>query len=262
MPRFAANLTTLFTEFPMQERVLAAAEAGFQAVEIQYPYDTPAQDIRNALGLANMPLVLINAPPPNYTGGTPGFAATPGGQERFRHDFRRALRYAQALKSQHIHVMSGTAFGDRALETMVENLQWACAFAPEQSLTIEPMNAHDLPGYFMCDFDLAAQVIGAVDAANLGLQFDTYHAHVITGNILKTWDKYGHLCHHVQIAGAPEQGEPDHCPIDFHGLFARLDAAGYEGWVGADYRPRGRTQDRLGWLEEGKAGHDAFKKPA
>ncbi|KAA2315641.1 hydroxypyruvate isomerase [Pseudooceanicola sediminis] len=262
MPKFAASLTTLFTEIPMQKRVLAAAEAGFEAVEIPFPYDTPAQDIRNALGFANLPLVLINAPPPNYTGGTAGFAAIVGAQERFRHDFRRALRYAQTLKARHIHVMSGAAWGDQAFDTMVENLRWACAFAPEQSLTIEPMNATDLPGYFLCDFERGAGVIAAVGAENLGLQFDTYHAHMITGNVLESWDKYGGLAHHVQIAGPQGQHEPEQGEIDFRSFFARLDASGYDGWVGADYRPRGRTQDGLGWLADAQAGLGAFKRPA
>ena len=115
MPAFAANLCTLFTELPLPARIAAAAEAGFDGVEIPYPYDSPAIEIRNALGQAQMPVVLMAAPPPNYTGGTPGFAAQPGGEERFRHDFRRALRYAQTLKARHLHILSGRPAALRAL---------------------------------------------------------------------------------------------------------------------------------------------------
>ncbi len=262
MLKFAANLTSLFTELPMSARISAAQEAGFAAVEIQYPYDAPAIEMRNALGLTGMPLVLINAPPPNYTGGTAGFAALKGGEERFRHDFRRALRYAQTLKSQHIHVMSGAAWGDQATGIMVENLKWACAFAPEQSLTIEPMNAEDLPGYFMSGFELAAEVIAAVKAPNLGLQFDSYHAQRITGNTLKTWKEYGHLARHVQVAGTPGQHEPVNGQIDFDTFYALLLESGYDGWIGADYRPRGNTAEGLGWLEAAQRSMSALKKPA
>ncbi|MBT9384023.1 TIM barrel protein [Pseudooceanicola sp. CBS1P-1] len=262
MPRFAANLTNLFTELALPDRVTAAAEAGFDAVEVQFPYDSPAMEIRNALGRTGLPLVLINAPPPNYTGGTSGFAAVPGGQQRFQHDFRRALRYAQTLKAEHIHVMSGAAWGDQALDTMVANLKWACAHAPEQSLTIEPMNAEDLPGYFMCSFRLAMEVLEAVDAPNLSLQFDTYHVHRITGDVLASWTRFGAHVGHVQVAGVPDQGEPDEgAEIDFAAFYAALGASGYTGWVGADYRPRRRTSEGLGWLEAARAA-EGLKRPA
>ncbi|MBR9765893.1 MAG: TIM barrel protein [Rhodobacteraceae bacterium] len=253
MPKFAANLTTLFTELPLAARIPAAAEAGFEAVEIQFPYDIPAMEIRNALGQTGLPLVLINAPPPNYTGGAAGFAAVPGGTERFRHDFRRALRYATALKAEHLHIMSGAAWGDAAFDTLVANLRWAVAEAPTQSLVLEPMNTADLPGYYLSDFDLAARVIDAVGHDRLGLQFDTYHAHRITGDMLGTWEAYGGLAHHVQVAGIPDQQEPGGAGGDFAALYKLLDETGYSGWIGADYRPRGTTADGLGWLSAARA---------
>ncbi|QPM91704.1 hydroxypyruvate isomerase family protein [Pseudooceanicola algae] len=262
MLKFAANVMTLFTDRPVPDRIAAAAEAGFDAVEIPFPYDAPAVDLRNTLGFTGLPVTLIAAPPPNYTGGMAGFAAVPNGQMRFQHDFRRALRYANALKAQHVHVMSGSAFGEAARATMIENLTWACDFAPRQSLTIEPMNDADLPGYFMNDFSLAADVIKAVGRKNLGLQFDTYHAHMITGDVAGTWDRYGHLASHVQIASAPDQAEPDGGEIDFYGFFSQLAKGGYAGWVGADYRPSGKTIDGLGWLARLKGDDGAFKKQA
>ncbi|WP_371225035.1 hydroxypyruvate isomerase family protein [Roseovarius sp. 2305UL8-3] len=249
MPRFAANLTMLFQEVPMLERFELAKEAGFDVVEILFPYEEPGQDIRSALIRHDLSLCLINCPPPNYNGGARGFAAVPGGEDRFRYDFKRALRYASLLKPTFIHIMSGEAEqGDAAHQTLVENLRWACAEAPEQSLTIEPINTDDLPGYYLCDFDHAVAVLDEVGAPNLGLQFDAYHAHKITGDTMALWDRLGSRAVHVQVSAAEGRHEPVKGAIDYPAFFDRLDRDGYAGVVSAEYHPAGRTSDGLGWL--------------
>ncbi|GGO55145.1 hydroxypyruvate isomerase [Roseovarius pacificus] len=248
MPRFAANLSMLFRELPVLERPAAARDAGFAGVEILFPYDEPGHLIRQALDRAGLPLILINTPPPNWTGGDRGFAAIPGGEERFRHDFRRALRYAQVLGARHIHVMAGVAGGLEARDTFIRNLAWAAATAPEQPLTIEPINTHDMPGYFLDDFDLAAEVLDTVGAPNLALQFDAYHAHRITGDVMGTWAAHGHRAAHVQVAGYPGRHEPAGGEIDYPAFFARLDSDGYAGFVSGEYAPEGRTGDGIGWI--------------
>ena len=176
MPRFAANLTMLFTELPMLERFAAAADAGFQGVEILFPYDIPARDLSRAAIAAGLEFVLMNTPPPNWAGGPRGFAAEPGREDRFRSDFDRALRFAEALRARHVHIMAGYAEGPDARATFTRNLAWAADRAPHVSLMIEPLNPMDQPGYFLADFDLAAEIIAQVGAPNLGLQFDSYHA--------------------------------------------------------------------------------------
>ena len=130
MPLFAANLTFLFKETPFLERFQAAADAGFDAVEVLFPYDDAVGEVVRRLTRAGLPMALINTPPPNWTGGARGFAAIPGGDDRFRRDFKRALRYAAPLKPRHIHIMSGTAEGQVARDTYVSNLAWAAAEAP------------------------------------------------------------------------------------------------------------------------------------
>lgn len=241
--KLAANLTMLFTELDPLDRVAAAAEAGFAGVEIQFPYDLDAQAFRDRLVWAEMPLVLFNGPPPAYAGGTPGWAATAG--PRFARDFGRVLRYASVLKPQMLHIMAGPG---GTQEAMVENLRHAAAAAPEQRLMIEPINRVDMPGYFLSNYDLAAQIIEAVGAPNLGLQFDAYHAHRITGNVSRTWDQVKSHVGHVQIAGFPGRHEPMDGEIDFPDFFERLSADGYDGWVSAEYHPAGKTTDGLGWL--------------
>ncbi|MBU2958838.1 TIM barrel protein [Paracoccus sp. 1_MG-2023] len=249
MPRFAANLTMLFTELPLTERFAAAAEAGFAGVEILFPYDTATPELKRACKAAGLDFVLINAPPPNWAGGARGFAAIPGLQERFQRDFERSLRVAQVLGARHIHLMAGKAQGDEAMETYVANLAWAAKRAPHASLTIEPLNATDRPGYFLDGFDMAVEVIDRVGAPNLGLQFDTYHAQSITGDALATWARVKSHVRHVQVAAHPGRSEPDGGDLDHSEFFAALDEDGYRGWVGAEYIPLRTTHVGLAWLQ-------------
>lgn len=248
MPRFAANLSWLFTELPFMERFRAAKEAGLDAVEVLFPYDCPAQDMRDQLIWNDLTFVLMNCPPPNATGGPQGFAAIPGLQDRFRRDFDRSLRFADVLKPLHLHIMAGSTDAPDARATFVENLKWAAARAPRRSLTIEPINRHDMPGYYLADFDLAAEILDEVAAPNLSLQFDAFHAHRITGDVMATWAKHGKRARHVQIAGFPGRHEPAGGEIDTPAFFARLDADGYPGWVSAEYKPQGGTVQGLAWL--------------
>lgn len=250
MPRFAANLTMLFAELPEIERYAAAAAAGFDAVEVLFPYDIPAPEIQQALHSNGLSLELINCPPPNYTGGPRGFAAVPELSERFQRDFRRTLRYAQHLNARLIHIMAGPAEGPAAHATFVKNLTWACAFAPQQQLTIEPINQTDMPGYFLHSFDQAAEILKEVNAPNLALQFDTYHAHRITGDVMACWETHKSLVRHIQIGGLPDRHEPVKCPdLDYPAFFRLLDDSGYDGVVSAEYTPKKRTEQGLGWLK-------------
>lgn len=250
MPRFCANLSLLFTELPLAERPVAAARAGFAAVEVLFPYDENAADLGHRLARAGIPLALINCPPPNYADpeGPRGFAAVPGEEARFRQAFRRSLRYAGALGAQHLHVMAGVADGDAALEVFTDNLRWATAQAPKQSLTIEPINTYDMPGYFLNNFDLAEAVLEAVDAPNLGLQFDAYHAARMGLDVMATWAALRDRVVHVQVGGVPDRHEPSGGSFDYPAFFAMLDADGYDGWVSGEYHPAGRTEDGLDWI--------------
>lgn len=252
MAKFAANLTMLFTELPMIDRFAAAKRAGFTGFEILFPYDLAATALRKAAQKDKLEFVLMNCPPPNWAGGPRGFAALPDGEDRFRKDFVRALRFAQELRARHIHILSGKAEGARARDTFIANLKWAAARAPHASLTIEPLNPLDMPGYFLNDFDLAASVLDAVAAPNLGLQFDAYHAHHLTGDVIATWERHAHRVRHIQIAGAPGRHEPKDGDIDYTAFFEAVDRSGYVGWVSAEYHPKTTTEAGLRWLREDK----------
>ncbi|RJE80084.1 hydroxypyruvate isomerase family protein [Paracoccus sp. JM45] len=252
MPRFAANLTMMFTELPMFERFTAAAEAGFEGVEILFPYDLSAVELYRASVKAGMQIALINAPPPNWAGGPRGFAATPGTEDRFRRDFERSLRVGEALRARHIHIMAGKASGPEAIETYVANLAWAADRAPHTSLTIEPISQTSAPGYFLSDYDVATGILDRIGAPNLGLQLDIYHAQTITGDMMACWEKVAPYVRHIQIAGFPGRHEPDHGHLDYPAFFAALDEYGYKGWVSAEYNPIRTTFTGLDWLRAAK----------
>ncbi|MDS9467524.1 TIM barrel protein [Paracoccus sp. MBLB3053] len=248
MARFAANLTYLFTELPMIQRFAAARRAGFEGVEILFPYDLAVKELTLAAAAEDLKFVLMNAPPPNWSGGPRGFAAEPGNEARFRNDFERALRFASALGVEHLHIMAGRAQGKAARRTFVANLAWAAQKAPDLSLTIEPINPRDVPGYFLNDFDLAAEILAQVGAPNLGLQFDTYQAQMINGELMPVWERHAAITRHVQVAGCPGRHEPNSGDQDLDQFLRSLEASNYAGWIGAEYTPLASTEAGMTWL--------------
>tara|TARA_R110002049_G_scaffold44333_5_gene130080 strand:- start:130870 stop:131655 length:786 start_codon:yes stop_codon:yes gene_type:complete len=248
--KYAANLSLLWPDLPYLDRFDAAAEAGFSAVEILFPYDLPAKETQRALLRNGLELVLINAPPPNYTGGERGFAAVPELAGRFAYDIRRVYRYVDVLKPKMIHVMAGEAVGDAAKAVFVENLKRAADDAPAGlTLMIEPLNPVAMPGYFLNDYALAAEVLAAVDAPNVALQYDSYHAQMIHGDAVAVFDQYRDLIRHVQIGDSPERSAPGTGDVDFAMLFGRLRDSGYDGWISGEYHPGGPTEETLGWMQ-------------
>ena len=244
----AANLSLLWAELPYLDRFDAAVQAGFGAVEVLFPYDVPAKETQRALLRNGLTLALINAPPPNYTGGQPGFAAIPGGEARFAHDMRRVWRYVEALRPKMVHVMAGEAEGPAAAATFVENLKHAAAEAPQGvTLMIEPLCPQAKPGYFLNDYAQAADLLAAADAPNVALQFDSFHAQMIHGDAVAVFKKYRQSIRHVQLGDTPDRGAPGTGAVDFDALFSAL-RAGYDGFVSGEYHPGGATEDTLGWV--------------
>ncbi|MEM8591003.1 MAG: TIM barrel protein [Pseudomonadota bacterium] len=248
MPKFAANLTWLFKELPMIERVRAAADAGFKGVEILFPYDVNAQELRDSCVLNGLKMVLINSPPPNYTGGEQGWAAQPDQEDRFRRDFKRVLRYAQVLKPEILHIMPGVADGPEAEDCFIRNLEWACEQAPKQQITLEVINRITMPGYFLHDYDQAAKILARVGAPNLALQLDTFHAHQITGDVTAIWEAHGAHVAHIQVGNGDDRHEPGRDPFDHPAFFKMLDTVGYKGWVAGEYAPKTTTEAGLAWI--------------
>jgi hydroxypyruvate isomerase len=255
MPRFAANLSMMFQELPFLERFGAAAAAGFRGVEFLFPYDFAPQDVARALRDGALENVLFNLPPGDWAAGERGIASLPGREAEFRAGLSRAIEYAQALGTPRVHVMAGLfpAGAERARhrDAYLANLRHAAAEAARHRLEvlIEPINTRDIPGYFLNTQAEAHAVREEVGAANLKVQMDLYHAQIVEGDLAMKIRRYLPHVGHVQIAGVPERHEPDRGEVNYPYLFRLLDELGYAGWIGCEYRPAGRTEDGLGWLE-------------
>lgn len=246
MPRFAANLTFLFTEVPMLDRPGWALKSGFDGVEVLFPYDTPASEWERAL--SGVPLALINTPPGDWISGDRGFAARPGDEAAFRDGFLRAADYATRLGAARVHVMAGVAKGPQAEATYVENLAWGAAQAPDLRLTIEPLNPDDMPGYFLNDYDQAARILDDLANPRIGLQFDLWHAARLHGDATAVWAAQRHRVAHVQIAGFPSRNEPGGGGFSLPDLCDEV--RGMEGvWIAAEYLPAKGTAQGLFWLQ-------------
>jgi len=249
MPRFAANLSFLFTEVPFLDRFEAAAKAGFKAVESTNVYEAPANEIAARLKANGLTMALLNTPAGNAEMGERGLAALPGREKDFDAAVASALRYAEATDCRRIHVLAGVVHHGARRATFVANLARAAKTATGVDLLIEPINRRDIPGYFVNKTKDARSVIHEVGAANVGLQFDLYHRQVEEGDVATAMAEFAPLIRHYQVASPPDRGEPDAGEMNYRWLFQQIDASGFGGWVGCEYRPRAGTVAGLKWAE-------------
>jgi hydroxypyruvate isomerase len=253
MPKFAANLSTMFTEHPFLDRFAAARAAGFQAVECQFPYEAAPGQIKARLDEHGQELVLFNTPPGDFAAGERGLAGLPGREDDFAAALERTLAYAEMLGTRLIHVMAGVQPNDRQPEACLEvyrrNLEQAAAAlgSAGRLALIEPINTRDIPGYLVNTPDEAAALIQELNRDDLKLQFDFYHCQIMAGDLTANFERHRQLIPHVQVANLPGRHEPDRGEIDYGFIFGMLDQAGFAGWVGCEYMPAGRTEDGLGW---------------
>lgn len=259
MPRFAANLTLMYPEYPFLERFAAAANDGFAAVEFLLPYDFPAETIARLLKSNGLRQALFNSPSGDWKGGERGIAALPGREPEFREGFGRALDYAAALDCPRIHAMAGVAAAgsDRARmrATYLENLAWAADRAAPAGVDvlIEPIARRNIPGYFITQQEEAHAVLAELARPNLKVLMDLFHCQVEEGDLATRIRKYlaaPSLVGHFQIAGVPARHEPDTGEVRYEFLFDLIDELGYQGWIGCEYIPASGTSNGLGWFRK------------
>jgi hydroxypyruvate isomerase len=254
MPRFAANLTMMFNEVPFPQRFAAAAQAGFTGVEFLFPYDHAPQEVAGWLRENKLQNVLFNLPPGDWAAGERGIASLPGREAEFRAGVARAIEYALALGTPRVHMMAGLlpVGADLALHraTYLANLRYAAKAVGEHGieLLIEPINGRDMPGYFLVTQAQGHALRLESGAPNVKVQMDFYHTQIVEGDIAMTFKNNFDGIGHVQIASVPARNEPDDGEVNYPYLYTLLDELGYEGWIGCEYRPRGRTEDGLDWL--------------
>lgn len=254
MPRFAANLSMLFTEVPFLDRFGAAAAAGFQAVEFLFPYDHPPESVAQRLAEHGLEIALFNLPPGDWEGGERGLAALSGRETDFIAGLERAIPYVEAIRPPRMHMMAGIppASADRAAcrASYLANLRRAADRLGPLGVTVlaEPINPRDMPGYYLNRQETAIGLLDASGASNTALQMDLYHCQIVEGDLAMAIRRWFDRIGHIQIAGVPDRHEPDQGEVNYRYLFGLLDDLGYGGWVGCEYRPRGRTEDGLGWI--------------
>ncbi len=252
MARFSANLGFLWSDKPLLERIELAAHNGFQAIELHWPYDTSATEVRAACERLNLTLLAANTPLGRP--GESGLAALPGREADFKASFKLSMDWCLASGATAIHVMAGViepAQRALAFETMVRNLQWAADLAASSGLTLllEALNPRDKPDYLYATQAQSNAVREATERSNVKLMFDVYHVGVAEGDVLTKLALFMPHIGHIQIAAVPSRAEPDEGEINYPVVIERIDALGYTGWIGAEYRARTTVEAGLGWMD-------------
>jgi hydroxypyruvate isomerase len=251
MPRFAANLGYLFSGRALLERIDAASAAGFKAIELQFPYDVPASAVKAAIARNKLTILGVNTPPGERDGEF-GLAAVPGREKDWQVLFARALDYITAIGGSAVHCLAGKVAPEQrpaAERVYIDNLSRAADLAAAKNITllIEPINPRDRPNYFLNRVEHAADIIAKTAKPNIRMQFDFYHVQIVGGDLLHRLEQFMPLIGHLQCAAVPSRHEPDEGEVNYRYIFEAVDRLGYRGWIGAEYRPRGRTEDGLGW---------------
>lgn len=257
MPKFAANLTMLFTELPFMSRFEAASKAGFKYVEYLFPYQWPAKELAEALDANGLEQVLFNLPPGNWDAGERGIAGLPGREDEFKQGLETALEYAQTLGVKQINCLSGLKQPDCSDEqhwqTLVANVKYAAQALARKNITlmVEAINSKvDMPGFIIDTLDKALQLLADVNEENVKIQFDIYHMQIMHGDIIRKIGSAQAQIGHIQFADNPGRHEPGTGELNFSQIFKALDRLNYSGYISAEYIPSSTTDASLSWLSQ------------
>ena len=254
MPKFNANLTFLYTEVPFLERFGRAAASGFKGVEYLFPYAFPKDALAEQLQKHKLEQVLFDLPSGNWDGGERGIAVLPDRIGEYQEGVGQAIDYAKALQCRRLTCLAGkTPAGvpaEQVQRTLVENLRFAAKALEREKiqLLVEPLNSQDIPGFHLVHSRDTLRVLDEVGHSNAWLQYDIYHMQIMEGNLTKTIREHLARIAHMQLADNPGRNQPGTGEIHFANLFRAIDAAGYQGWIGCEYKPAGKTEDSLDWV--------------
>lgn len=254
MPKFAANLSMLFTEFDFLERFEQAAQAGFRGVEYLFPYDFDAETIKSKLEENNLEQVLFNLPAGDWDAGDRGIAVDPNRIEEFQLGVAKAVEYAKVLGNTQVNCLAGIVpqgvTQQDARTTFVINLRYAAQQLEAAGITlvIEAINTRDIPGFFLNTTEQAQSVIAEVGSDNVFVQYDIYHMQIMEGDLSPTIANNLPKIAHIQLADNPGRHEPGTGEINYDFLLPHIDELGYQGWIGCEYKPKVGTHQGLSWL--------------
>ncbi len=255
MPKFAANLTLLFTEYDFPDRFDAAAKAGFGAVECQLPYAFDKNVIADRLYKNRLEMVLHNIPVGDWATGERGIACLPDRMGEFQDGVELAISYANVFDCKQLNCLAGIpdpeTDEDVTKQTLLDNLKFAAQELGKENIRLltEPVNTNDNPGFYLHTMRQALEIIRLVDSHNLFLQFDIYHMQIMQGDLARTIEKHMNKIKHMQIADNPSRHEPGTGEINFEFLFSHIDQIGYDGWIGCEYFPKADTESGLVWID-------------
>ena len=254
MPRFCANLGFLFCEEEFLARFELAARNGFRAVEFPFPYDYDKDDLAARARAAGLEVALFNLHAGDWANGERGIACMPARISEFRDSVARTIEYAKTLGCTRVNCLSGIAPprvpAEKLRETFLSNVRFAAGELGREGITlmIEPINTRTIPGFYLRNSGQALALMDEAGAANVKLQYDVFHMQIMEGDLVRTIEAHIDRIGHIQIADVPDRHEPGTGEINYPFLFAQIDRAGYQGWIGCEYAPVGRTEDGLGWL--------------
>jgi hydroxypyruvate isomerase len=255
MLKFSVNLTMLFNEVYFLPRFEKAANTGFKGVEYLFPYGWSKEQLVNMLGKYDLEQVLHNFPAGDWQAGDRGIACLPGREGEFQDGVGKAIEYAKSLKCSRLNCLVGktppVVSLEKVRQTLLYNLRFAAAALEKEAirLLIEPLNDRDVLGFYLVHTQGALQLMKEVNHPNLWLQYDVYHMNMMEENLTETIQENLACVAHIQIADAPGRHEPGTGGIDFVNLFRSIDEMGYEGWIGCEYIPVGKTEDGLQWMK-------------
>ncbi len=256
MLQFSANLSLLFTELDFIDRFKAARECGFNAVEIQFPYATPAIEIKKQLEQNQLELILFNIDADDLLDNGEGLAAVPEKQHLFLQALNKSREYAEILQPRGINVLPGCCKEAKKyhdyLDTFYNSLSLALeTFTPLGIHTFfEAINTLDMPDFIIHNQEQMLGIIDELKHPDLFLQYDIYHMRMMGESIFEFLDLYSDKIGHIQFADLPGRGQPGSGTLNFNEIFQAIDQSDYSGWLGAEYRPTTTTTKSLDWMSD------------
>ena len=253
MTKLAANLTMLYNEVDFLDRFEAASKSGFKGVEYLFPYAYPKEQLAERLARHRLTQVLHNLPAGDWAKGERGIACHPDRVGEFQEGVGKAIDYATTLKCKQVNCLAGIAPAGvdsaKVRATFVSNLRFAAdkLAAAGIKLLIEPINTFDIPGFYLSHTQQALDLIRDTGSSNLFVQYDIYHMQRMEGELANTIKAHLGQIPHLQLADNPGRNEPGTGEINYRFLFGFLDAIGYGGWIGCEYKPKGNTTEGLAW---------------
>ena len=256
MSKIDLNLQFLFNEYELIDRYKKAAELGYKFVELQNPYGIDLNELKLLINDLGLKQVLINVDVLDESTGIMNLALNPNKKDEFKRRIENSVKYCDQLNVNAINCIPGPKLNDVEdsiqYDTFIENLLYSSPLFEScgTKLLMEPINVYDQPGFFINNSTDGAKVVEDVNHNNFGLQYDVYHMQLMEGNLMNNIEKHISIIGHFQIADVVGRNEPGTGEINYHTIFKHIDSLGYEGFIGAEYKPLKTTEEGLSWIKE------------